>query len=169
MLLENTAGQGTNLGHRFEHLGEVLRRSKASARLGICFDTCHALAAGYDFRTQAGFRATVRIGVPILLIESKLWFYILASGIGLFIGPAQSASRSLMARLAEPEERTEMFGLYALSGRATAFLGPLLVGWLTLVSGSQRVGMATVVVFFLIGFLLLLPLRLPAHAQGAAR
>ena len=113
--------------------------------------------------------ALIGLGVPILLIESKLWFYILASGIGLFIGPAQSASRSLMARLAEPEERTEMFGLYALSGRATAFLGPLLVGWLTLVSGSQRVGMATVIVFFLAGFLLLLPLRLPAHAQGAAR
>ncbi len=49
VLLETTAGQGTNLGHRFEHLGFVLERSRAGERLGVCFDTCHALAAGYEF------------------------------------------------------------------------------------------------------------------------
>ncbi len=113
--------------------------------------------------------ALLVLGTAVLLIESKTWFYILAAAVGLFIGPAQSASRSLMARLAEPEERTEMFGLYALSGRATAFLGPLLVGWVTLAFDNQRAGMATIIVFFLLGFLLLAPLRLPPHAQGAAR
>ena len=60
----------------------------------------------------------------ILLVDSKLAFYILGSAIGVFIGPAQSASRSLMARLAPADMRTEMFGLYALSGKATAFVGP---------------------------------------------
>jgi UMF1 family MFS transporter len=81
--------------------------------------------------------------------------------IGVFVGPAQSASRSMMARLAPAELRTEMFGLYALSGKATAFIGPALVGWITLWAGSQRVGMAVIIVFFAAGWLLLLPVREP--------
>jgi deoxyribonuclease-4 len=55
VLLENTAGQGSNLGHRFEHLGAVLRQSRRSRRLGVCFDTCHALAAGHEFRDAASY------------------------------------------------------------------------------------------------------------------
>ena len=57
VLLENTAGQGTNLGHRFEHLGSVIERAACRDRLGVCFDTCHALAAGYEFREPGGYRA----------------------------------------------------------------------------------------------------------------
>ncbi len=100
----------------------------------------------------------------ILLVESKTWFVALGCAIGVFIGPAQAASRSLMARLAPAEVRTEMFGLYALSGKATAFVGPALVGWVTLWAGSQRAGMATIVVFFVVGLILLLPLRAPREA-----
>lgn len=95
----------------------------------------------------------------ILLVDDKLWFYILGCLIGSMIGPAQSASRSLMARLAPAELRTEMFGLYALSGKATAFIGPALVGWLTLWAGSQRVGMSAIIVFFALGLVLLAPVR----------
>jgi len=58
ILLENTAGQGTNLGYRFEHLGELLRRGK-SKRLGVCIDTCHLFAAGYDMRTKKSYEATM--------------------------------------------------------------------------------------------------------------
>ena len=100
----------------------------------------------------------------ILLVETKLWFYVLGAVIGIFIGPAQSASRTLMARLAPAELRTEMFGLYALSGKATAFLGPALVGWITLAADSQRLGMAIILVFFVAGLLLLLPVREPRDA-----
>jgi len=57
VLLENTAGQGTNLGHRLEHLGSLLRMVR-SRRLGVCIDTCHLFAAGYDFRTAAAYRRT---------------------------------------------------------------------------------------------------------------
>ncbi len=57
LLLENTAGQGSNLGHRFAHLGTLLREARGRRRLGVCFDTCHALAAGYDFRDAKGYRA----------------------------------------------------------------------------------------------------------------
>lgn len=95
------------------------------------------------------------LGSGLLLVESKDLFWILGVGLGLFVGPAQAASRSMMARLAPPEIATEMFGLYAFSGKATAFLGPALLGAVTLAFDSQRAGMATVVVFFGVGAALL--------------
>jgi len=52
-----------------------------------------------------------------------------------------------------------MFGLYALSGKATAFLGPAVFGWVTALSGSQRVGLSTILVFLAVGAALLLPVR----------
>ncbi len=52
ILLETTAGQGTYLGWRFEHLSEIIARSEFPDRLGVCFDTCHVFAAGYDFSTE---------------------------------------------------------------------------------------------------------------------
>lgn len=58
LLLEIAAGQGTALGASFEQLGAILDRARSGRRVGICFDTCHALAAGYDFRDEAGYRKT---------------------------------------------------------------------------------------------------------------
>ena len=100
-------------------------------------------------------------GALILLVTSKTWFIVLGCAIGVFMGPAQAASRSLMARLAPAEIRTELFGLYALSGKATAFIGPALVGWVTVWAHSQRAGMATILGFFLVGLILLWPLKDP--------
>ncbi|MBI3892488.1 MAG: deoxyribonuclease IV [Candidatus Wallbacteria bacterium] len=57
ILLENAAGQGTCLGHRFEHLEGILARVHEPDRLGVCFDTCHAFAGGYDIRTSEGYEA----------------------------------------------------------------------------------------------------------------
>lgn len=105
--------------------------------------------------------ALTLLGGAILVIESQLWFYLLGCAIGVFIGPAQTASRSFMARIAPPDLRAEFFGLYALSGKATAFLGPALVGWVTVMADSQRAGMATILIFFLLGLVLLWPIRDP--------
>ena len=58
ILLEHTAGQGTNLGHRFEHLASIIERLDGSPRVGVCLDTCHLLAAGYDLCSEAGYAAT---------------------------------------------------------------------------------------------------------------
>jgi deoxyribonuclease-4 len=58
VLLENTAGQGTCLGDRFEHLAEVIDRVPQGA-FGVCLDTCHAFAAGYDLSTSGGFQAVL--------------------------------------------------------------------------------------------------------------
>ena len=60
VVLEHTAGQGTNLGHRFEHLAYILDRLQGSPRVGVCLDTCHLLAAGYDICTVDGYAATFR-------------------------------------------------------------------------------------------------------------
>ena len=54
LLLEQTAGQGTNLGHRFEHLAEIIDRLGGSRRVGVCLDTCHLLTAGYDICSEEG-------------------------------------------------------------------------------------------------------------------
>ena len=50
-VIENTAGQGTNLGHRFEHLRDIISGVKDPSRVGVCLDTCHTFTAGYDLRT----------------------------------------------------------------------------------------------------------------------
>jgi UMF1 family MFS transporter len=105
-------------------------------------------------------------GVAALLAQDKQTFAVLGVLIGLFVGPAQSASRTLMARLAPPAQRTEMFGLYALSGKVTAFVGPLLFGAATVAFDTQRAGMAVVVVMLALGGLLLLVwVREPAHGD----
>ena len=95
-------------------------------------------------------------GTALLLVQSKLQFWVFALLLGVFVGPAQSGSRSYLARVAPVELHNQVFGLYAFSGKATAFVGPLLVGWLTWLSQSQRVGMSVVVLLLLAGMTLLL-------------
>ncbi len=83
---------------------------------------------------------------------------------GVFIGPALSSSRTLMARLAPPGQVAEFFGLYNLTGRATAFLAPTMIGLMTQLSGDQRSGLGVIFIFIGIGFTLLLFVREPARA-----
>ena len=59
-VIENTAGQGSNVGFRFEHLAAIISRVEDKSRVGVCLDTCHAHAAGYDLRTRAAFDETMR-------------------------------------------------------------------------------------------------------------
>jgi deoxyribonuclease-4 len=58
VLLEHTAGQGRTLGHRFEHLATVLEHLNGAARVGVCLDTCHLVASGYDIVSEPGYRET---------------------------------------------------------------------------------------------------------------
>jgi deoxyribonuclease-4 len=59
--LETTAGQGSTLGYRFEQLAEIIDRVKESDRLGVCYDTCHSFAAGYDIRTKKAYELTFKL------------------------------------------------------------------------------------------------------------
>ena len=103
-----------------------------------------------------GIVGIIAVGVPLLMVEAKLAFIVLGSALGIFLGPVQAASRSLMARIIPPGTESEMFGLYALSGKVTAFMGPWVVALVTAATGSQRWGMATVLPFLVVGGLLLL-------------
>jgi deoxyribonuclease-4 len=59
ILLETTAGQGTNIGWKFEHLARIMNLVDDGDRLGVCYDTCHVLTAGYDYRGEAGYRGVM--------------------------------------------------------------------------------------------------------------
>jgi deoxyribonuclease-4 len=68
--LETTAGQGTSLGHRFEHLAEIRDRVENGSRVSVCLDTCHLFAAGYPIRTRPGYRATLQSFDEILGLKA---------------------------------------------------------------------------------------------------
>ncbi|KIM03605.1 MAG: endonuclease IV [Sulfurovum sp. AS07-7] len=59
LVIENTAGQGTNLGYRFEHLAYIIEKIEDKSRVGVCLDTCHTFTAGYDLRTFEAYEATM--------------------------------------------------------------------------------------------------------------
>jgi len=105
------------------------------------------------------------LGLATVLVETKDWFVLLGGALGLFVGPAQAAGRSMMARLAAAGLATEAFGLYELSGKATIFAGPFILGFVTSMFQSQRAGMSTILLFFGAGMLVLLPLREPARSN----
>ena len=94
-----------------------------------------------------------------MLGSGTLTFWLLALPLGIFVGPAQAASRTLMAHMAPEEEAAAYFGLFALSGRVTGFLGPAALALVTEISGSQRLGMATVILFLGAGAVILLGMR----------
>jgi UMF1 family MFS transporter len=81
--------------------------------------------------------------------------------VGLVAAPVQSASRALLARLAPPDHITQYFGLFAFSGKVTAFLAPFLVATVTAATGDQRLGMASIAIFLIAGMLFMLPVRSP--------
>ena len=76
ILLEHTAGQGTNLGHRFEHLARILELVDGSPRVGVCLDTCHLLSAGYDICSEQGYRETFEVFDRIVGIDRVKIFHL---------------------------------------------------------------------------------------------
>ena len=90
-------------------------------------------------------------------------FLAFAMVVGLVSAPVQASSRSLLARLAPQEKITQYFGLFAFSGKVTAFLAPFLVASVTAASGSQRLGMSAIALFLIAGMGLMLPVRSPAR------
>ena len=108
---------------------------------------------------QISLLAMMGIGIILVLLQSLFWFWVFGLLLGIFFGPAQAASRALMAELAPQGLEAEMFGLYALSGKAIAFLGPAVLAFVTGLFDSQRAGMASIVIFFILGFVVLSGVR----------
>jgi UMF1 family MFS transporter len=108
---------------------------------------------------------SILFGIPVQPVQPGGMLFIsvpelayLGCGVlmGLFGGPAQAASRTLLARLAAKEMAGEFYGLFAMSGKATSFLAPLLIGLTTAALQSQRAGMAVIMLFLFTGFVILL-------------
>lgn len=108
------------------------------------------------------------VGVFALAGAGSGAFWVCGLMLCVFVGPAQSASRSLLTRVAPPGRESQIFGLYATTGRAASFLAPLAFATFVAVSGSQRWGILGLVLVIALGLAALLPLRLPA-ARPAAR
>jgi len=83
ILLENTSGQGSNLGYRFEHLAEIISSIQDQGRIGVCFDTSHAFAAGYDLRTPEAYEATFEAFDRIIGLSRIRAFHLNDSKTGL--------------------------------------------------------------------------------------
>jgi deoxyribonuclease-4 len=83
VLLETTAGQGTGLGRSFEELAYVINNSAFNKRLGVCFDTCHAFAAGYNISTESGYEKTFADFDKIIGLERLKFFHLNDSKKGL--------------------------------------------------------------------------------------
>lgn len=122
---------------------------------------------------RIGSRATVLVALGGLILSAglaviavdRIWLWTAGIGIGLFVGPVQASSRALMARITPEGEAAGHFGLFALSGRATAFLGPSAVAAVTALGDSQRLGMATILLFLGAGLALLAGVRDPEHGR----
>lgn len=101
-------------------------------------------------------RASV-YGIPVAegSAAPDIIFYILGAMIGAAGGMLQSSSRGMMVRQANPSRMAEAFGLYALAGKATSFIAPMLIGVATAMSGSQQIGVSPLILLFLVGLLLL--------------
>jgi UMF1 family MFS transporter len=142
-------------------------------QFGIAINVAAGIGAwlfGYvDDRVGAKFTVMVTLvalsvfTLVAVLAPSKTWLWVAALGIGVFVGPNQSASRSLMGRLVPEDRQSEFFGFFAFSGKVTAFAGPFLLGAITELAGSQRAGVATTLVFFVVGGVLLMGVD---EAQG---
>ena len=98
-------------------------------------------------------------GIAVLLVQDKVLFMGLAMVMGLFIGPVQSASRTMAARLSNPEHVGQTFGIYSLSGRVASFFGPAAFAWAVMEFGNQRAGMTTILLFWLAGMVLLFTVK----------
>lgn len=94
-------------------------------------------------------------GAGVLIAPDKTWFTGLAMVMGFFIGPVQAASRTMAARISSREHMGETFGLYALTGRVASFFGPAAYGLVVLAFATQRAGMATILLFWLAGLVIL--------------
>jgi UMF1 family MFS transporter len=99
-------------------------------------------------------------------MDSALEFYLLAVMIGLVQGGVQALSRSFYARLIPAERAAEYFGVYNMMGKAAAVLGPLLMGAVAVLTNNHRYSILSIIVFFIIGFIVLSYVKDPSRQRG---
>ncbi len=100
-------------------------------------------------------------GTVLLFLSGPTAFWIFGLFLTLFVGPAQSSSRTFLARLAPPGREGQLFGLYATTGRAVSFLAPTLFGFFTFAFGTDRAGIVGILLVIALGLLALWPVKPP--------
>ncbi len=98
-------------------------------------------------------------GGPLFGAPAERAYLLIGCFLGLAAGPMQAAARTLLIRLAPPERITQHFGMFALTGKVTSFIGPLVVASVTAATMNQKAGMVVLVAFFVIGLVLLLRVK----------
>lgn len=101
----------------------------------------------------------IAFGLLTLLAQNEAQFWLSGMMVGAFVGPVQASSRSYLARVAPPEVMNQMFGFFSLSGKATSFMGPLVVSAVIALTGSLVIGMTSIIIFFILGLGLLLTVK----------
>jgi len=134
-------------------------------KFGIALNVAAGLGAyifGF-FDDKFGGKVTIMatlIGLSVaaviaIVAPTPFWFWVAGILVGIFAGPNQAASRSLLGRFVPADKENEFFGFFAFSGKATSFLGPLLFGYMALWFNTQRAGISVVLMFFLVGGIIL--------------
>lgn len=162
------------------YAGAVLKMPlDAVLKMGIALNVCAgigALAFGY-VDDRIGGKKTILISLVFLIVGSSIGvmtttvggFWIAAAIIGLMMGPNQSASRSLLSKLTPDDKQAEFFGLYSFSGKLSSLLGPLVYGTVVAQTGNHKAAMASIIIFFVIGGLILTRVREQEGMRMAGR
>ncbi|MGD9880890.1 MAG: MFS transporter [Reyranella sp.] len=149
---------GAFLGGKLDdHIGS--KRTVQLAILGVIIATLGIVGVSDDRVLFFVPAAELAPGRSLFGSLQEKVFMAFALLLGLCMGPMQAASRTLVGRLAPPSMTGEFFGLFALSGRATAWMAPLAIGIITTSTGSNRLGVACVLIFLVLGFCLLWRVR----------
>jgi len=131
------------------------RRTVQIAIVGTIFATLGIMSVGHADIFFGVAVAPHESGDALFSSAGEKVFLAFALLLGICMGPMQAASRTMIGRLAPPGMVTEFYGLFALSGRATTFMAPFLIGVFTQISASQRAALVVVLVFLVVGFALL--------------
>jgi UMF1 family MFS transporter len=146
---------------------------------GLVLNVASALGAfAFGFvDDRVGGKTTIVLSLIGLMVATSMallapgpgWLWAAGVVIGIFVGPNQSASRSLLGRFAPADRKNEFYGFFALSGKLAAFIGPLLFGIMTQVFRSQRAGVAVILVMLAAGLALVSTVDERAGVRAAGR
>ncbi|MGH7445351.1 MAG: MFS transporter, partial [Longimicrobiales bacterium] len=152
---------------------------EAVLAMGIALNVAAGLGAfAFGFvDDRIGGKKTIMVTLIVLIIAGVIGvttdttggFWVAAMLIGLMMGPNQSASRSLLARLVPDQKQTEFFGLFAFSGKLSSLLGPLVYGSVVASTGNHKLAISSIIVFFAVGFVILLFVREREGIENAQR
>lgn len=107
----------------------------------------------------------IGFGLVVLIVNDKMLFMVFTALLGIFIGPAQAAGRTMVTRLVREEDAAQAYGLYAMCGKSIAFTGPLLYGLAISMTGSQKAGLSVILLLWVIGLILVWGVREKREGQ----